>query len=139
MGEYAGVVSGIHIGHESVLLLEIMFVRVLLGGRPTHNRLIEWGYLLFVVLLIASAGEASSRPVALFFLGFNVSHFLEFSGQGVVVPIVFHFHRRRVVMSFSGGHQVTSPGCSDHGPTVLSSTILHWEVVHVSVLFGQCA
>jgi len=101
VGEYAGVVSGIHIGHEGVLLLEIMFVRVLLGGR------------LFVVLLIASAGEASSRPVALFFLGFNVSHFLEFSGQGVVVPIVFHFHRRRVVMSFSGGHQVTSPGCSD--------------------------
>ena len=69
------VVSGINVGHEGVLLLEIVLVRVLLGQR------------FFVVLLIASLWETTACPTSLHVLGFKVSHLLELSRKSIVVLV----------------------------------------------------
>jgi len=70
--EDSRVVGGIDIGHEGVLLLEIVLVKVLLYQR------------LFVVLLIASLGETTACPTGLHLLGFKISHLLELSRQSIV-------------------------------------------------------
>ena len=128
--EDSRVVSGIDIGHEGVLLLEIVLVRVLLGHR------------FFVVLLIASLGETTACPTGLHFLGFKVSHLSELFGQSIVmvVSLIKWSSVIHALPSLSHHiHVIYSLSSSYYRFALRGGTILSWVVIHQSILFAQCS